>query len=70
MLHCKDLIASLSRKEVYINTLKSSISYVFLKFCYYIINAQNNNNHYIDIFFVIRIIFFSLKFSIPFDYFY
>ena len=59
MFHCKDLIASLSRKEVYIKTLSSSISYMFLKICYYIINAQNNNNHYIDISFFVN--YFSTK---------
>ena len=54
MLHCKDLIESLSKKEVYIKTLKSSISYMFIKICYYIINAQKNKNHYIDISFFVN----------------
>ena len=61
MLHCKDLITSLSRKELYIKTLKSSILYMFLKICYYIINAQNTNNHYIDISFFVN--YFSTKHS-------
>ena len=34
---------------------------MFLKICYYIINAQNNNNHYIDISFFVN--YFSTKHS-------